>query len=153
MRGIRQLQAALVSPYAVHPRTCGEYCHCSRARISSVGSSPHMRGIHLPFFLEIKIFRFIPAHAGNTDSSPARPGSMAVHPRTCGEYASRREATVGRAGSSPHMRGIRWSALSGRTCKPVHPRTCGEYVITPPCFQRLNRFIPAHAGNTRPRSA
>ena len=50
----------------VHPRACGEHSAISDTRQFFVGSSPRMRGTrrHLGGFLHV--YRFIPAHAGNT---------------------------------------------------------------------------------------
>ena len=54
-----------------------------------------------------------------------------VHPRACGEHCTRSERQGGQVGSSPRMRGTLLTAVSAYD---------------------LNRFIPAHAGNTAPSS-
>ena len=122
MRGIRRpLAAGQVSPrfipadagntfclatgaalFAVHPRGCGEYVIGFWHLNGFFGSSPRMRGIHVPLLARPFHLRFIPADAGNTDLPLAANGAATVHPRGCGEYVFR-----GRhAGSSPRMRGI-----------------------------------------------
>ena len=60
------------------------------------------------------------------------PSPHTVHPRTCGEYYCWTVAPFIGYGSSPHMRGIRRSAKTSELSE---------------------RFIPAHAENTPPRSS
>ena len=71
--------------------------------------------------------RFIPAHAGNTSRSLRASGAPAVHPRTRGEHGAGRLPRRSGHGSSPHTRG-----------------TLGVGVAV----GLVDRFIPAHAGNT-----
>ena len=72
--------------------------------------------------------RFIPAHAGNTRPAFFSTAPDTVHPRACGEHAVSIPHRTNRLGSSPRMRGTRVA---------ISRRATGE------------RFIPAHAGNTR----
>ena len=113
----------------VHPRACGEHRSSSAPGSRSNGSSPRMRGTLR--YAQVPAFRcrFIPAHAGNTSRWCASPRASAVHPRACGEHFAQRVVNRGKRGSSPRMRGTH----------------TGDH-------QRCNtrRFIPAHAGNTRP---
>ena len=116
---------------SVHPRACGE--HTSR-RIRSRrinGSSPRMRGTRRINHRRPLICRFIPAHAGNTASTPAPWRISAVHPRACGEHGRLMSGADTDDGSSPRMRGT-----------PLRRRE----------LHAPDRFIPAHAGNT-PREA
>ena len=71
--------------------------------------------------------RFIPAHAGNTPASCRRVRSVAVHPRACGEHGHDPILRLTVCGSSPRMRGTRVAKQNLRL---------------------VERFIPAHAGNT-----
>ena len=64
--------------------------------------------------------------------APTFEYDSAVHPRTCGEHVVLEALTPGLFGSSPHMRGTQ-----------IHPRHP----------QPIDRFIPAHAGNTAPKNA
>ena len=73
--------------------------------------------------------RFTPAHAGNTHVNAEEAGSLEVHPRSRGEYVDQNPKTWKKLGSSPLTRGI----------PPV-----------PAMAPAALRFIPAHAGNTRP---
>ena len=87
-----------------------------------------MRGTQRSHFLGGGGGRFIPAHAGNTIHPYRQPWDNAVHPRACGEHCWIHGVSVNQAGSSPRMRGT-------LETQGVH---CAE-----------QRFIPAHAGNTR----
>ena len=71
---------------AVHPRGCGEYVLPGNRRGAICGSSPRMRGIRNRILAPQRIFRFIPADAGNTRPASCPPIPFAVHPRGCGEY-------------------------------------------------------------------
>ena len=95
-------------------------------RAWEVGSSPRVRGtrpipIHPP-----QQPRFIPASAGNATARRPAAGRLSVHPRECGERVGVQSAPRMAYGSSPRVRGTRLARL---TCR------------------RLNRFIPASAGN------
>ncbi len=76
--------------------------------------------------------RFIPAWAGNTSLHGADSCLESVHPRVGGEHTTARQAAAGRCGSSPRGRGTH-----GSDCPA--DGSC--------------RFIPAWAGNTRPKEA
>ena len=73
--------------------------------------------------------RIIPAHAGQTNSVPAKRSSHADHPRACGANVMVPSACMLMVGSSPRMRGKR----AGHRLRP-----------------RPYRIIPAHAGQTAP---
>src|SRR5690606_21410436 len=94
---------------------------------------PRACGEHvMPVLLRTGGWRFIPAHAGNTSLKLWEAAAIAVHPRACGEHIGCCFPLLAVLGSSPRMRGTR-RATCDRT------RRC--------------RFIPAHAGNTRMRTA
>ena len=153
-----------------------------------MGSSPLTRGILSPSQMFETTPRFIPAHAGNTESWPHSCLQWWVHPRSRGEYSISSGTVASQLGSSPLTRGILKSrfppwirirfipAHAGNTLIYfwrcflwwVHPRSRGEYILMlfyVPMFKgsspltrgilqlllfcwRLQRFIPAHAGNT-----
>ena len=93
-----------------------------------VGSSPLARGTQPLRGPRAGRGRFIPARAGNT-RLPQEPGSpSAVHPRSRGEHRLQTAERYSIHGSSPLARGTRL-AQRGRG--------------------RVQRFIPARAGNTR----
>ena len=118
---------------AVHPRVCGERSWASAKPVVAFGSSPRMRGTPRTLAEGSRLYRFIPAYAGNAPCLSHLDDGLSVHPRVCGE----REYTLGLAlllgGSSPRMRGTRFLA------RGKHGKL---------------RFIPAYAGNapTRPLS-
>jgi len=153
---------------SVHPRACGEHMARPAASMSGTGSSPRMRGTQLDVDRLHCYFRFIPAHAGNTDGTLFLNLGDSVHPRACGEHSTAPNNSAWINGSSPRMRGTPDAredrraegrfipAHAGNTLPrgfrrhehPVHPRACGEH-----CWRRYlrpagGRFIPAHAGNT-----
>ena len=130
-----------------HPRTCGAYEETSALAFSSLGSSPHMRGILRNNANARSRLGIIPAHAGHTTMRPKRLMKPGDHPRTCGAYAITMYDRLPKSGSSPHMRGILHVRLhkiaaggiipahAGHTAsEPIiigadrdHPRTCGAY--------------------------
>ena len=114
-------------PQSVHPRSRGEHV-LSNGRIRyAVGSSPLTRGTRPAAPGRRRLFRFIPAHAGNTRRSRTSASDSPVHPRSRGEHALGVCQILAATGSSPLTRGTRHCARRTRL---------------------LRRFIPAHAGNT-----
>ena len=71
--------------------------------------------------------RFIPAGAGNTNSTTMKPSALTVYPRWRGEHLYCTPHSLGQHGLSPLARGTRF-----------HPETTPAQI----------RFIPAGAGNT-----
>ena len=130
----------------VHPRACGENEQVTAQKVTGAGSSPRMRGKPASARRYSRRSRFIPAHAGKTQTAGTTRMARGVHPRACGENIENTQAVVFGDGSSPRMRGKRaWYVLSvwgwgfipahagktrrrpGRACRgPVHPRACGE---------------------------
>ena len=90
----------------------------------------------------------IPAYAGNTAHQGGNIMRLEDHPRVCGEHSCTDDALVGKAGSSPRMRGTPKSgsidapaagiipAYAGNTAwfdaggarQGDHPRVCGEHL-------------------------
>jgi len=70
----------------VHPRVCGEHVDAVHAASGCVGSSPRVRGTLMCSVSSLKLWRFIPACAGNTPARGARWRQRTVHPRVCGEH-------------------------------------------------------------------
>ena len=81
--------------------------------------------------LHVERSRFIPACAGNASADHRRKGAATVHPRVCGERLAPVAAIGGPAGSSPRVRGT--LGLARASLEGV-------------------RFIPACAGNARPKA-
>jgi len=80
--------AASVSP-TVHPRACGEHPIVSFIGFGISGSSPRMRVTLNKALTVPPIYRFIPAHAGNTQVASVINLRPPVHPRACGEHRIR----------------------------------------------------------------
>ena len=112
----------------VHPRACGEQVFVGIAHAFRHGSSPRMRGTDQKARYPGDRGRFIPAHAGNRQVTHCAPRPTPVHPRACGEQALVVGPNCGFFGSSPRMRGTDWRR---------------------DCIRSFQRFIPAHAGNSR----
>ena len=115
--------------------------------MSSIGSSPRVRGTHLQGARHQALERFIPACAGNTLlRQPVEP-PLTVHPRVCGEHLKEYRNPYPSTGSSPRVRGTQLEgvhvggvgrfipACAGNTSRrrnsdgliSVHPRVCGEH--------------------------
>ena len=101
-----------VDAVAVHPRMCGEHGNLSCTFYPSNGSSPHVRGTLRVLRLVCSNRRFIPACAGNTGDGETDVIDTPVHPRMCGEHTTIYMPLFLPSGSSPHVRGTRWSRWS-----------------------------------------
>ena len=94
------------------------------------GSSPRVRGTGIALQSGSISGRFIPACAGNRDNQRLEDTFQTVHPRVCGEQFLVVLPVFVVVGSSPRVRGT------------VH---------TEPTNIRIDRFIPACAGNSHYR--
>ena len=161
-------RSSFVSCGAVHPRACGEHVQVCRFYEPGDGSSPRMRGTQIPLFAEIRLCRFIPAHAGNTtDQAVTAALERGSSPRMRGTPPVQ-EAAPQQLRFIPAHAGNTAPARPVRARNPVHPRACGEHtkarLISGPqrgssprmrgtqhpggYRRRRQRFIPAHEGNT-----
>ena len=114
------------APRSVHPRACGERTPPLTSALTVVGSSPRVRGTARGSMLASSPCRFIPARAGNGRQARNCRRLRTVHPRACGERPSLLVDMGALDGSSPRVRG---------TARIYH------------AVRRLQRFIPARAGN------
>ena len=133
---------------AVYPRWRGEHPYRHSCAVSGAGLSPLARGTRLTVTVHDIHSRFIPAGAGNTETStlgappaaglsPLARGTRlircttlsvpAVYPRWRGEHNGRLHARLNASGLSPLARGT---------------------LQTPVIYSGNDRFIPAGAGNT-----
>ncbi len=113
--------------WPVHPRGCGEHVRNHTFFLPGSGSSPRVRGTPVRAMRNFDYFRFIPAGAGNTPHQSCANPPKTVHPRGCGEHDWLEKQADNEDGSSPRVRGT------------LHDL---------PFKARINRFIPAGAGNT-----
>ena len=117
--------------------------------VSSMGSSPRMRGTLDDRVGDAGRVRIIPADAGNTHHRMRAHSWGGDHPRGCGEHLAVERTECAQPGSSPRMRGtlLDWSssvtrlriipADAGNTLdyehmrdlREDHPRGCGEHVL------------------------
>ncbi len=115
---------------AVYPRWRGELTNAAHQGVSSSGLSPLARGTrHMPDHM-CSNGRFIPAGAGNSRCMTGKPQTGAVYPRWRGELAALFSLKTIKLGLSPLARGT---------------------LISLAIINRLTRFIPAGAGNSRAR--
>ena len=114
----------------VHPRPCGEQTLTPPRRTAPCGSSPPVRGTGRVILRSAKVFRFIPARAGNSRGNPDHGSFPPVHPRPCGEQRCLNIWWWMVGGSSPPVRGTELIAI---------------------LYRPSWRFIPARAGNSRCR--
>ena len=88
-----------------HPRACGANACATSSDISRSGSSPRMRGkLELRKQPDGRV-RIIPAHAGQTPTSPSEAPATSDHPRACGANPLSLSHRAVTPGSSPRMRG------------------------------------------------
>ena len=113
----------------VHPRACGEQYSAQYQSMTRIGSSPRLRGTVKEPIAQVPNNRFIPAPAGNRIWTSHSRLHRPVHPRACGEQSNTSFHNFSTAGSSPRLRGT----VRGRGFD-----------------LRLDRFIPAPAGNRFP---
>ncbi len=115
---------------AVYPRWRGELTNAAHQGVSSSGLSPLARGTrHMPDHM-CSNGRFIPAGAGNFATGFMQAAQKSVYPRWRGELSTAGHMKYLLLGLSPLARGT---------------------LISLAIINRLTRFIPAGAGNSRAR--
>ena len=148
VRGTRGVRAAFARLDPVHPRVCGELNGPSPSASLNAGSSPRVRGTLVNQLARMHRCRFIPACAGNSQTSQLSWAHTTVHPRVCGELRLSLDEDYPPAGSSPRVRGTPRRSTRPRPPAPVHPRVCGELLAFRSPRRDAERFIPACAGNS-----
>ena len=91
---------------AAHPRSRGEHSLISCLSASGAGSSPLARGTSQSRENSFRVFRLIPARAGNIITLDVAKNVTPAHPRSRGEH---------------------FSFKKGAGCSPAHPRSRGEH--------------------------
>ena len=118
-------------------------------KLVQTGSSPRMRGTRVRPTGRRSALGIIPAYAGNTRATAARPQPTRDHPRVCGEHTTMATWFMPLPGSSPRMRGTPHELRDGRVIDGIipayagntwnrqrqaspcwdHPRVCGEHAV------------------------
>ena len=150
-----------------HPRACGANNTGPAQAASDIGSSPRMRGKRTMEFWTPLAGRIIPAHAGQTRRHVGIDRAAADHPRACGANGDHSKTLRNSFGSSPRMRGKRYTLkipYSAVRIIPAHagqttygmggappngssPRMRGKHILINGATHEI-RIIPAHAGQT-----
>ena len=115
---------------SVYPRWRGEHCSTNSLKRLMNGLSPLARGTLITDQAILVLTRFIPAGAGNTFVTTLPASRCTVYPRWRGEHMTVCVIFSSVCGLSPLARG---------TLKHISIKTNDR------------RFIPAGAGNTKPR--
>ena len=150
--GNRASHSPILRSHPVYPRRCGEQLLILLQASTLSGLSPQVRGTGRHEARKQRLWRFIPAGAGNRPpgSPPRHP--RPVYPRRCGEQPSVRRYKIAPSGLSPQVRGTasarkppptKWRFIpAGAGNRPpgarkpgsrtVYPRRCGEQHGYPP---------------------
>ena len=137
---------------AVHPRSRGEHVIYFTLSPQSDGSSPLARGTLQRRAGLAHPDRFIPARAGNTETSHRPPSSRTVHPRSRGEHGFVGHAMNGSIGSSPLARGTRTVRRAVKASERFIPARAGNTRATP-CMSTPTTVHPRSRGEHRPAAA
>ena len=92
--------------------------------------------------------RIIPAHAGQTMPKMLSIDLCTDHPRACGANAQRDERAATVAGSSPRMRGKRWSRRPRCHSPRIIPAHAGQTPVRPPAAIRPSDHPRACGANS-----
>ncbi len=157
------------NPCSDHPRACGANPIPPEKWKGGRGSSPRMRGKQREQLDFERVFRIIPAHAGQTTFLNKTLANPADHPRACGANLIVFGVVHTHLGSSPRMRGKlevkefkstatriipahagQTSTLGMTVVRPSdHPRACGANFATLVGSQLQNGSSPRMRGKRR----
>ena len=129
-----------------HPRVCGENLVPVISSTSTYGTSPRMRGKHLPRTPQINLRRNIPAYAGKTFHHARSRVGGTEHPRVCGENHTTNPPSDINSGTSPRMRGKPGWAFCRSSRPREHPRVCGENCASRAALSRVWGTSPRMRG-------
>ena len=132
-----------------HPRMGGENGGCTRAGVTTSGSSPRGRGKPGPAVRVFLAVRLIPARAGKTRASRAWMTTGGAHPRAGGENATRGLPVAFNVGSSPRGRGKPETRSESTNRGGLIPARAGKTTATKPTRCRSTAHPRAGGENVR----
>ncbi|MBF5051960.1 hypothetical protein ISO4_00562 [Alcanivorax venustensis ISO4] len=164
--GNRPATGRLSAGCSVHPRRCREQTSAGLTNNPNLGLSPPVRGTDLRDELLVENPRFIPACAGNSNTTCRNLSWATVYPRLCGEQSDLSPAARRVPGLSPPVRGTDLRdellvenprlipACAGNRAIyrrqrgefPVYPRLCGEQEQQMTPHQALSGLSPPVRG-------
>ena len=106
---------------------CGEHLVCLKAALSTVGSSPHVRGAHPRKPTGRADRGIIPACAGSTGGVRTGLIPLGDHPRMCGDHPLTVENLANGIGIIPACAGSTMKLIEMLAVSRDHPRMCGEH--------------------------
>ena len=135
------------------------------------GTSPRVRGKHVPEPFPDVLDGYIPACAGEASAADRRRAGGRVHPRVCGGSSLGHLRLTLPSGTSPRVRGKRdarvraivrhryipacageaWSAVKPASIRRVHPRVCGGSVFSMTLAQSSEGTSPRVRGKPASR--
>ena len=122
------------------PARAGQTCPRVRTRTRRPGSSPRVRGKHVPIAGYQVGVRIIPARAGQTNPWRWPKGAPADHPRACGANQMMSANHHATSGSSPRVRGKHQIAHHVTARHRIIPARAGQTRMPKP----TRRTIPDH---------
>ena len=123
-------------PLRDHPRSCGEKCRYRVCAVTTMGSSPLMRGKEFWRYPGMRMKGIIPAHAGKSLGPCKAARAPRDHPRSCGEKSLAFSVYAVGRGSSPLMRGkVHGNGGAGQV-KGIIPAHAGKRTDSMPLFRR-----------------
>ena len=114
-----------------HPRVCGENTGQGSRIDFLAGSSPRVRGKHVPGLHGREVGGLIPACAGKTPEVMAVSSIGGAHPRVCGENFVQSSHQRPLSGSSPRVRGKRGNPATTLVTGRLIPACAGKTTAFP----------------------
>ena len=127
--------SSLPNQVPAHPRVCGENTVTRAESITSIGSSPRVRGKRAQSHRCRHRSGLIPACAGKTESPRFDRARNWAHPRVCGENFSSCSILFNWSGSSPRVRGKPTEGDLRTVARRLIPACAGKTVTVYECVE------------------
>ena len=124
--GEPRASAGLPAGRWVYPRVCGGTLDVDPLMTRRVGLSPRVRGNRMPAGVQFRVFRCIPACAGEPVIELARQAFDQVYPRVCGGTSDRSAIVLPKMGLSPRVRGNHAAVRAAQQRAGSIPACAGE---------------------------